>query len=121
MRTAPLLDLMRAITPLLSSAVILATACSSDGAALDLSTAGTVSVGRKLSVTLQTIGPGSYGTPEISSDAVEFLEMTFPELQNPGGPMQVYEFRAAAPGPADVVIPHSVRAEPYEASVTVRK
>jgi hypothetical protein len=46
-------------------------------------------VGQRTVVTLQTIGGGHYGDPQISSRAVRFESATYPREQNPGGPTQV--------------------------------
>jgi hypothetical protein len=69
----------------------------------------TAKVGQPIVVTLQTIGPGRYGTPQISSFAVRFEGSAFalPREQNPGGPKQVYRFTATAEGKAQVRIPHT--------------
>src|ERR1700693_5780016 len=64
-------------------------------------------VGQPIVVTLQTIGEGQYGTPQISSRAVRFESVVFPAGQNPGGPTQVYRFTAVAEGKAKIRIPHT--------------
>lgn len=64
-------------------------------------------VGQRIEVTLQTIGPGRYDTPQISSPAIRFEGFADPTAQNPGGPTQVYCFEAAAEGDAQVKIPHT--------------
>jgi hypothetical protein len=64
-------------------------------------------VGQRIQITLQTIGPGRYNTPEISSPAIRFEGFADPTAQNPGGPTQVYCFEAAAEGEAQVKIPHT--------------
>ncbi|HEY4933981.1 MAG TPA: hypothetical protein VII23_20645 [Terriglobales bacterium] len=69
-------------------------------------------VGQKIEITLQTIGPGSYEeTPQISSPAIRFENVHSGWPQNPGGPTQVYIFRAAAQGKAEIQIPH-INSEP---------
>jgi hypothetical protein len=65
-----------------------------------------IASGQAANLVLQTIGPGQYGTPTISSASVLFLGMSFPSEQNPGGPRQLYQFRAATSGQADISIPH---------------
>jgi hypothetical protein len=69
----------------------------------------TAKVGQPIVVTLQTIGGGEYGTPQISSRAVRFEGSAFapPRERNPGGPKQVYRFTASAEGEAQVRIPHT--------------
>jgi hypothetical protein len=64
-------------------------------------------VGQPIVVTLQTIGGGQYGAPQISSPSVRFDSTAFPAKQNPGGPTQVYGFTAVAEGEAKIEIPHS--------------
>ena len=66
-------------------------------------------VGQPIVVTLQTIGGGHYGTPQISSRAVRFESaMDAPQQQqNPGGPKQVYRFTAVAEGETQIRIPHT--------------
>lgn len=66
-------------------------------------------VGQAIQLTLQTIGPGQYGSPEISSAAIRFEGAAFPKEQNPGGPKQVYRFRARSEGEARIKIPHVVQ------------
>ena len=68
-------------------------------------------------LTLQTIGPGQFGEPELSSDAVSFEGMTLPATQNPGGPTQVYHFRALAVGTALLTIPHDSGSAPFTATL----
>jgi hypothetical protein len=69
-------------------------------------------------LTLQTIGPGQFGEPVISSAAASFEGMTFPKAQNPGGPTQLYRFRAVADGTALITIPHDDGSAPF--TVTFR-
>ena len=68
-----------------------------------------VRVGQAIVVTLQTIGGGHYGTPQISSRAIRLESAVYPPAreQNPGGPTQVYRFIAAAEGEAQIRIPHT--------------
>jgi hypothetical protein len=69
----------------------------------------TAKVGQPIVITLQTIGGGQYGTPQISSHAVRFEGSVFapPQERNPGGPKQMYRFTATAEGEAQVRIPHT--------------
>lgn len=98
----------------LGMAVLPAIGCGSSGRqTISLSNAhsgGTVvaAVGDKIEVTLQTIGPGQYGTPSSSSVSVRFRgESSPPGLPNPGGVRQLYRFEVVASGRADITIPHS--------------
>ena len=64
-------------------------------------------VGDKIEVTLQTIGPGQYGT--ATSSSVRVLGEAPPAGQpNPGGVRQLYRFEAVASGRASIEIPHGV-------------
>ena len=69
----------------------------------------TATVGQAIQVTLQTIGPGQYVSPQISSAAVRFVNTGFAKTQNPGGPRQIYHFRAASEGEAHLTIPHEAK------------
>jgi hypothetical protein len=66
-------------------------------------------LGQPIVVTLQTIGVGHYGTPQVSSRAVRFESAMDapPQQQNPGGPKQVYRFTAVAEGETQIRIPHT--------------
>lgn len=66
---------------------------------------------------LQTIGPGQYGEPVLSSAAVSFEGMTLPETQNPGGPTQVYHFRTLTVGKTLLTIPHDSGSAPFTATL----
>lgn len=74
-------------------------------------------VGQPIQITLQTIGPGQYDSPQISSSAIRFESAGFAKEQNPGGPKQIYRFRAASEGEAQVNVPHVVH---LQSSVSVR-
>ncbi len=64
-------------------------------------------IGQQIEITLGTVGPGSYDEkPEISSSVIRFENVHFKMPPNPGGPTQVYVFRAAAEGKAGIQIPH---------------
>jgi hypothetical protein len=97
---------------------ILGIGCSSDpapvavtqednGRTLDLA------MDQEVDVTLQTIGPGQYGTPTLSSSAVDFEGMHFSSKQSPGGPTQIYQFRAVHSGNTLIVIPHDGEASDF--------
>lgn len=64
-------------------------------------------VGDTIEVTLQTIGPGQYGTPVVSSKAVVFLGESPAGQPNPGGPRQLFRFEVVASGRAEIAIPHT--------------
>jgi hypothetical protein len=69
----------------------------------------TARVGQQIQITLQTIGPGQYGSAKISSPAIEFEGAGFTKEQIPAGPRQVYRFRARSEGEARINIPHVVQ------------
>lgn len=69
----------------------------------------TATVGQPIQITLQTIGPGQYVSPQISSQAIRFVSAGFAEKQNPGGPRQIYRFRAVSEGEAHISIPHEAK------------
>jgi hypothetical protein len=66
-----------------------------------------VAVGDEIDVTLQTIGPGQFGSPVLSSGSLRFLGESSPDAPNPGGARQLFRFEAAASGRAEVTIPHT--------------
>jgi hypothetical protein len=95
------------------AALLLGQACSSSGSAsrLELENGDSgrtvvVAVGDEIRVTLQTIGPGQYGSPTVSSGAVGFLGASPAGDPNPGGPRQLYRFEATASGRAEISIAH---------------
>jgi hypothetical protein len=65
-----------------------------------------VAVGGEIDVTLQTVGPGQYGTPILSSKCVRFLGVSLAGPPNPGGPRQLFRFKATAMGRAKISIAH---------------
>ena len=82
----------------------------SETISLDGSNAGqnvVASTGDRIEITLQTIGPGQYGDPSVTSGSVKFLEEKPAGLQNPGGPRQIYLFEAIRSGEAGITIPHT--------------
>ncbi len=64
-------------------------------------------VGDQVEVTLQTIGPGQYGDPSVSSHAALFLGESPVSPPIPAGATQLFRFEALAPGRADITIPHT--------------
>lgn len=95
----------------LGMAVLPVTGCGSGEETISLNNADAgrtvvAAVGDTIEVTLQTIGPGQYGTPSSSSMSVRFLGKSTPPGQpNPGGARQLFRFEAVASGRADIVIP----------------
>jgi hypothetical protein len=112
------------MTPILVALVLLMATCGNSAAQkagtspsitqeeLSLSRANdgqhvSAKVGQPIVVTLQTIGGGQYGRPQLSSRAIRFESVDFPSKQNPGGPTQVYRLTAIAEGEAQIRIPHT--------------
>lgn len=113
------------------AALLFAVSChrSSDRISLDNSSNGrTVSVafGDRIDITLQTIGPGQYETPTVSSGSIRFLGESSAGVPNPGGPRQLFRFEAVTVGRADIAIPHtssdppSPQIPPFAIAVEVR-
>ena len=65
-----------------------------------------VAVGAEIDMTVQTVGPGQYGTPALSSECVRFAGVSLAGSPNPGGPRQLFRFEAKAPGRAKITIAH---------------
>jgi|SRR5215831_17962820 len=84
-----------------------------------------VKPGDQIRVTLGTVGFGEYDEhPSVSSPAVVFVSVSVVPPFNPGGPTQLFEFRAVAAGHAVVSIPHTqdppFPRPPFEVSIDVR-
>jgi len=62
-------------------------------------------VGQEIEITLGTVGPNEYGTPQVSSSAVRLESVELAGPQNPGGPTFVYFFEAIAEGEAQIKVP----------------
>jgi len=62
-------------------------------------------VGQQIQITLGTVGPKYYGTPQVPSPAIRIESVELAGPQNPGGPTYVYFFEATAEGEAQVKIP----------------
>jgi hypothetical protein len=66
-----------------------------------------LAIGDTFDITLQTIGPGMYGTPAISNSGIQFLSVSLTPFPIPAGPTQIYLFRSTSNGNADISIIHS--------------
>ena len=120
----------RALTAVAAAgAVLFAFACGLTSTRVSLTNADdgrsiAVLVGDEIEITLQTIGPGAYGTPVLSSGSIRFLGESSPGPQNPGGPRQLFRFEAVAVGRAEITIPHvggfPVSRDPFAIAVEVR-
>ena len=78
-----------------------------------------VMVGQRIWVSLQTIGPGHYDDPTVSSAAARFLDMRYSPFPHPGGPQQSYRFLTESPGRAEIHIPHSTASEPFDLTLEI--
>ena len=94
-----------------TGALLLADGCGSSHDVVNLQNSDSgrsmaVAVGDEVDVTLQTIGPGQYGTPSLSSSSVKFVGVSSVGAPNPGGPKQLFRFAATGAGRALLTIPH---------------
>lgn len=80
----------------------------------------TVRVGEEADLLLQTIGPGGYGDPVLSSNAVRFLDVAL-EAANPGGPLQRFRFTAVSAGTASLHIPHTEQQMAFDLVIVVNE
>jgi len=78
-----------------------------------------VARGDTVDITLQTIGPGEYGTPELSSLAIRFEKMLPTQVILPAGPTQIYQFVAYSPGQATISISHTYQSTVFTVIVEV--
>ena len=62
-------------------------------------------LGQQIEITLGSVGPAQYGTPLVSSTAVQLESTALNWPPNPGGATFIYIFEAAAVGEAQVIIP----------------
>lgn len=99
-------------------------ACHADG---PVSVAGSTSrtfsadVGAEIRVTLGTVGSGEYSSPpNVSATAVRFLDVSNVGPATPGGPRQLFRFKAVARGRAILVFHHTVQNLVVEDTVDVR-
>jgi hypothetical protein len=116
---------MKFVSAGLFTLVALTSGCMSSGpeplqlSADDSGQRVTAFVGQETDLLLQTIGPGEYGDPTVSSDAMRFLDVTFPGPANPGGPRQLFRFTAVSPGLVEIQIPHTGQANAFTLIVMV--
>jgi len=81
----------------------------------------TVPAGTQFTVTLQTIGPGEYGSPPtVSSGAVDFLDVSLVSPYVPAGPTQRFRFDATTRGKGIIVFQHTGNNPTVEDTVDVR-
>jgi hypothetical protein len=81
----------------------------------------TVPARTQFTVTLQTIGPGEYGSPPtVSSGAVDFLDVSLVSPYVPAGPTQRFRFDATTRGKAIIVFQHTGNNRTVEYTVDVR-
>ena len=79
-----------------------------------------ITAGRELEVTLQTIGPGEYASPPVvSSTGVRFLGVRVVTPAVPAGPTQRFRFEAVGPGVAVIVFHHTGQSPTIEDTIIV--
>jgi len=62
-------------------------------------------VGQQIEITLGTVGPKQYGTPQVSSPAIQLESIALAGPPNPGSSTYIYIFEATAEGEAQIKIP----------------
>jgi hypothetical protein len=62
-------------------------------------------LGDELDVKLSSVGPSSYGDPVLSSNSVQYLSVAVVGPYTPGGPTQLFKFKAVAQGQCAITIP----------------
>ena len=62
-------------------------------------------LGDEMDVKLSSIGPSSYGDPVLSSNSVQYLSVAVVGPYTPGGPTQLFKFKAVAQGQCAITIP----------------
>ena len=92
--------------------VWVAAACSENRSPLEVNGTQThttsMTVGQELGIRLFTLGPGSYlSPPTLSDSALQFLDDAVVGPNNPGGPTQLFRFKAVARGRSIVTFQHS--------------
>jgi len=93
---------------LLGAVIFLAAGCSTTSAIYTEADAGKTvpaRVGSELDIELGSIGPSSYGDPSLSSNSVEYLDVSVVGPYNPGGATQRYRFRITGAGETTITIP----------------
>jgi hypothetical protein len=78
-------------------------------------------VGERIEITLQAIGPREWETPQVFSTAVRFENVMLKMPPNPGGPTQVFAFTAAAPGKAKIQIHYSDSDDAFAVMIEVQQ
>lgn len=79
-----------------------------------------VRLGQEIEVTLQTIGPGEYETPSISSSALRFVDVVAGPIIVPAGPTQIFRFDAERTGSATITIAHTQNNPEFSVEIVVR-
>jgi len=80
-----------------------------------------ITAGRELDLTLQTIGPGEYASPPlVSSAVVRFLDVREVGPPVPAGATQRFRFATVGPSVAVIVFHHTAEGPTIEDTVDVR-
>jgi|ERR1035437_1691327 hypothetical protein len=78
-------------------------------------------VGQEIDITMYTVGPGQYvSPPELTGSAIDFLDMSYPAGQNPGGPTQLYRFKGVASGQTIILFHNTIGQRDVSDTVAVR-
>jgi hypothetical protein len=107
-------------------AILIASACGGENpvsVSIKGSTSQSLNVpsGTQFTVTLQTIGPGEYGSPPtVSSGAVRFVDVSLVSPYVPAGPTQRFRFDARTRGKAIIVFQHTDNNRTVEDTIDVR-
>lgn len=67
-----------------------------------------MNIGDTIDITLQAIGPGSYGSPEINGNAISFIYDSTISPYLPAGPTQKYGFVGTNIGSSSISISDSI-------------
>ena len=79
-----------------------------------------ITAGRALELSLQTIGPGEYASPPlVSSAVVRFRDVRLITPAVPAGPTQGFRFDAVGPGVAVIVFHHTAQGPTIEDTIRV--
>jgi len=98
----------RFVEKLFAVVVLFQIGCSSSPATFTLTDSGKVvsaMLGDELDVKLSNIGPSTYDAPVLSSNSVQYLSVSVVGPYTPGGPTQLFKFKAVAQGQCAVTIP----------------
>ena len=80
-----------------------------------------VRVGEQFGIRLTTVGPGEYLSPPLLSDSIlQFIDANVVPPHNPGGPTQLFRFKALVRGRSFITFQHSEGSYSVTDTVTVQ-